>query len=456
MMKLDPDARRNKGDGGAVAVIGLWHLGTVTAACLASYGRKVIGVDPNPETVANLRKGVIPVYEPGLAELVKEQQAKGMLSFTTDFGSAVKRSDYVVMGFDTPVRSDDSPDLSPIFSSLSKAMPHMRDGSLLVVSSQVPVGTCDMMRVLIKKRRPRLDFGIACVPENLKLGDAVARFRSPDFLVIGADSKRDLASAKQLYSFAAAPLVEVDLKTAEMVKHAINSFLACEVSFANELGNLCDKLGVDSFRVADALHLDPRIGKYARLNSGLGFAGGTLARDVNVLRTLGREEKVKTSLLDAVVRVNRDQNLMVAKRLKLIFGRISGLRIGALGLTYKPGTSAIRRSVAIEIINELARKGAVVKAYDPKADISKLSTAAAFKRCASADAVADSSDAVLLLTGWPEFKELDFKKLKARMAHPVIVDAVNMLNGDELAASGFLYLGIGRGNKMPSLKGRSA
>ena len=430
-----------------VAVIGLWHLGTVTAACLAEYGHNVVGIDPNGTVVENLKKGVPPVYEPGLEDLVKKCAAMGRLSFTSDFGEELRRAQYVAITFDTPINEDDTPDLTPIMRSITEVIPYLAENSMIVVSSQVPIGTCERIMAAISKGRPGLKFSVVCIPENLKLGEAIARFSAPDFIVIGAERGNDFEDAAMLYGFMKGPVLKVGLRTAEMTKHALNAFLACEVSFANELGNLCDSLGVDAFSVAEALHLDRRIGKGALLQPGLGFAGGTLARDVGILRALGKESGAETKLLDAIVNVNKAQNRIVAGKLKLVFGKIKGLKIGVLGLTYKPGTSTIRRSASIDIIRELVGRGADVVAYDPKADFDMAALGIKFERCKKAPDVAVGSDAVLILTGWPEFRELDFGKMKGLMHRRVVIDATNMLDGDVMSGAGFVYIGIGRGQQ---------
>lgn len=430
-----------------VAVIGLSHLGTVAAACFAASGHRTIGIDKSEQTVESLSKGIPTIYEPGLENLVKDGIKKGLLSFTNDYAHELMHADYVVIAFDTPINDDDTPDLSPILKSVAECVPHLMNGVLFVVSSQVPLGTCEQIKAIITKKRPSLDFGIACVPENIKLGESISRFNSPDFLVIGATRDKDFASAERLYGFVKGPRIKVDLKTAEMVKHALNAFLASQVSFSNELGNLSDMYGVDWSSVAEALHLDSRVGKGALLRAGLGFAGGTLARDVGVLQTLGKKGGTKTELLDAVMRVNSEQNMIIASKLKTIFGRFKGLKIGVLGLTYKPGTSAIKGSASMEIIRELVKGGARVKAYDPKASYEKSALGFSFERCESAAAVAKSSDALLILTGWPEFKELGFGRMKAAMSHPVVIDAVNMLDADTMGKHGYIYMGIGRGHQ---------
>jgi UDPglucose 6-dehydrogenase len=429
-----------------VTTIGLWHLGSVTSACFAAYGHSVVGIDPDEAVARNLSKGITPIYEPGLGEMIKGQLNRS-LSFTTDFKKGLRDSEYVAITFDTPVNDDDTPNLDPILKSIEKAIPFLKDGVLLVVSSQVPIGTCERIRDMIKKRRPSLDFGIACIPENLKLGEAIERFMSPDLLVIGAENERDFEKARGLYGFVKGPILHANLRTAEMVKHAINAFLACQISLSNELGNFCDNSGVDWLKVSAALHLDKRIGPNAMLHAGLGFGGGTLARDVGVLRRTGRQNGTETAMLDAIITVNDRQNAVIIGKLRSTFGKLKGLRVGVLGLTYKPGTSAIRRSASIAIIKELAEHGVKVSAYDPKAEFKKSEVSVSFERCKTPESVADGSNALLLLTGWPEFKDLDFKRIKAKMKNHVIVDALNMLDPEKLSRYGFSYIGIGRGLK---------
>ena len=431
-----------------VAVIGLWHLGSITAACLAEYGHTVTGIDFNKEIVSNLGKGTPPLFEPGLSELVKSCIKTKTLSFTTDFKTGLKGADCIIIAFDTPVNDDDTPDLSPIIDSVSRSIPYLEENCLLIVSSQVPIQTCERIKSMIQEKRKSLKFGIACVPENLKLGEALSRFRTPDILVIGTDSENSFSTARSIFGFVdSAKVKKVSLRTAEMVKHAINSFMANQISFANEMGNICDSLGVDWFDVIQALHLDQRIGKGALLKSGLAFGGGTLARDVGVLRTVSKESGTRTLLLDAVMEVNHNQNKIVLEKLKTLFGNLKGLKVGVLGLTYKPGTSTIRRSASIEIIKALDKEGISVKAYDPKASFTAKEAGIEISRCADAISAVDSSDALMILTAWPEFKELDFATLKNRMSHPVIIDAMNILNPGEMEGNGFVYVGVGRGRQ---------
>jgi UDPglucose 6-dehydrogenase len=240
----------------------------------------------------------------------------------------------------------------------------------------------------------------------------------------------------------------MNLRTAEMTKHALNAFLATSISFANEIAGLCDELGADALKVADALRDDSRIGKKAMLSPGLAFSGGTLPRDLKVLMRLGKEYGFETPVINGVWRVNQRQNGVVIRKLEKIYGSVKDLTIGVLGLTYKAGTSTLRRSAALEIIRELNDKGAKIKAYDPKADIEEVLLHREFEFCQNAYEVARGSDALVIITEWPEFKELDFARIKSVMKKPVLIDAKNILDAEQLTGEGFIYAGIGRGQKL--------
>jgi UDPglucose 6-dehydrogenase len=415
-----------------VVVVGLWHLGLVYSACLADLGYQVVGVDNNAERVEKLNQGIMPVYEPGLKELIQSSS----LYFTSDF-SSVKDADFILITIDTPVNDQDEVDLSEIFDVLSK-LEGLRD-SIIIVSSQVPVGTCEQIKVIVQKNNPSVD--IAYSPENLRLGQAIENFKHPERIIVGADNQSTLDRAKSFFSVINAPVIEMDLRSAEMSKHALNAFLGTCISFGNEIGNICDEVGADSVQVVKALRSEKRIGNLP-LSAGLGFAGGTLARDLKVLQKVGIEEGCGTPLIDSVLEVNRNQNRIVVQKLQKIYGSVKGLTIGILGLTYKPETSTLRRSAALEVIQELVSKGAKVKAYDPKADKREIS---GFDFCLNTFDVARDSDALILMTEWPEFKELNYYHLKNIMKHPVFIDAKNFLDKDKMCSIGFIYLGIGRG-----------
>jgi UDPglucose 6-dehydrogenase len=293
---------------------------------------------------------------------------------------------------------------------------------------------------------PQLRFGMACVPENLRLGQAIERFLQPDLLVLGADSEDTMAMVEALLSPILAPRVRTDLRTAEMTKHAINAYLATCISFGNELGNLCDETGADAFKVVQALKLESRVSPNAPLLPGLGFAGGTLARDMKVLRRLAEKHGYPAPLLNGVLAANQLQNIRVVSRLERLLGTLQDKIIGVLGLTYKPGTSTLRRSAAIEIIQTLVAKGASVRAYDPKADPKEMEPYLRdFTLCDDPYDVARGAHALVLVTPWPEFKGLDLARLRALMRNPVLLDVANMLEPSHVVQAGLVYQGIGRG-----------
>ncbi len=350
-----------------------------------------------------------------------------------------------MMMFDTPVDENDQIDLSGIFATARDMAPFIAPGSILIVTAQVPIGTCDQIAEIIHTANPESKVGIAYIPENLRLGQAIERFLHPPLPVIGSNEAETLDRVEQLLSVLSGSWMRVNLRTAEMVKHALNAFLAVSVCFANELGNLCDVTGADGMQVAKALRLEPRIGPKAMLSPGLGFSGGTLARDMRTLQNLGDLHQIETSLIDGAWESNVRQNRLVARNLQRIFSSLKGLRVGVLGLTYKPDTSTLRRSASIEIINELVQLGARVQAYDPKADRAELASHREFEVCPDAYAAARDVDVLVLITPWKEFKDLDYQKIYQAMNRKIILDTQNLLNASTLSSQGFSMIGIGRG-----------
>ncbi len=431
-----------------VCVIGIWHLGAVYSVCLADMGYQVIGVDPDTKRVHDLNNGIPPVFEPGLKELLISNIESGRLNYTTDIDNAVKGCPFVMVTFDTPVDDNDDVDLSPVLNACREIATKLENGDLVIISSQVPVGTCDYIKSMIEQNNPSLDFDIACSPENLRLGKAIEYFKKPDRIVIGADSSTTLDRVEAFFSVIPAPTLRMNLRTAEMTKHALNAFMATSISFANEIANLCDELGADALKIAEALKSDVRVGPGVPLYPGLAFAGGTLARDLKILKKLAKDCGYETALIDAVLRVNQRQNSLVLRKLQKIYGSVSNLTIGILGLTYKAGTSTLRRSAALEIIRELTENGALVRAFDPKAAPEEVKQHHEFEFLFDAYAVAKGADALVIITEWPEFKNLDFDLIKASMKKPVVIDAKNLLDSQQLINKGFLYSGVGRGTRL--------
>ena len=426
-----------------IAVVGLWHLGSVIAASWAELGHRVVGIDRSAQVVGRLEAGGAPIREAGLDALIKTGVARGRLSFTTD-ARAVADSDFLFIAFDTPVDDEDRLDLAELDQAIRAAVPHLKDGAVVVVSSQVPVGTCGGWRRELQRSSRHKAVELVCAPENLSLGDAVRCYLHPDRVVVGAEDAAALDRVRALFAPMKAPFVTMSLASAEMAKHALNSFLATSVSFINEIATLCEVTGTDVLSVVEALKADPRIGPRAFLAAGLGFAGGTLARDIQVLREVGRTRRVTTPLLESVLEVNRGRAGLVVRRLLDRYSKISGLGVGVLGLTYKAGTSTLRRSVALEVIKTLSGAGATVRAFDPKADLSELDGSARFEVAADAYEAAQGASALLILTEWPEFAQLDYDRILSLMEEPVVIDGKNLLAPLRLSDRGFVYTGIGR------------
>lgn len=435
--------------GSRVCVIGTGHLGSIVSACLSDAGFVVAGVDKDSKKIEKLKKAIPPVYEPGLRELLLRNIKSQRLSFTTKLSSALKGANYVFITYDIRGNSNDETRVSDIFEVSREMAKHIENGSVVIISSQVPVGTCEQIKSTIKSVNPSLDLDVASVPEKLRLGQGIECFLHPTGIVIGAENPSTLNAVEQLFSFVKAPKIRVDTKTAEMSKHVLNAFLATSISFINEIANLCDKVGVDALKIASILHIDERIGEKAPLRPGLGFSGGTLLRDLNFLKGLGKEHDCPTHLINAVIRVNEEQSNLILKKLRTIYGSVRGLTVGVLGLTYKPGTSTIQHSVALEIIKDLKMEGAIVKVHDPRASLEEVKLHHQdFDFCLNPYMVAEGSHALILVTAWPQFRDLDFTLVKSLMKNPVIIDAQNALDAEELESKGLFYFGVGRGRSL--------
>ncbi|MBU3918533.1 nucleotide sugar dehydrogenase [Patescibacteria group bacterium] len=424
-----------------ICVIGLWHLGCVTSSCLADAGYDVCGVDFATEVINNLTKGKPPLYEPGLEELLVKNLKSKRVSFTNSFKDALDKAKFIFLTFDTPVDEKDRLDLSIIYSACEKIAKFAPEKFTLVIMSQIPVGTSKILKEFILKMNKRISFDVIYSPENLRLGQALKGFRKPDRLILGLENETLKKEIERLYFFIKSPKIYMNLNSAEMVKHAINSYLAGSISFINEIAGLCEVTDADAMKVAQGMKSDKRIGEYAFLNPGLGFSGGTLARDLQALRKIGESKGVKTQIINSILEVNQEQDKKLIKKIKSIFGSISKLNITILGLTYKPGTSTLRRSAALKIAQKLIFYKANVKAFDPMVDTQKIVTGLKiFKN--PYDAVRNA-DIVLLITEWPEFKNLNFSKIKKLMRKPIIIDSKNFLDPKILKDIGFDYYGIG-------------
>ena len=432
-----------------IGILGLWHQGIVGSACLAAAGHRVVGSDRRQDTVKALTAGSSPIYEPGLDGLLGEGLATGRLSFTTDLSLAVKEADVVLVMHDTPVDDQDVSDLSGVLADIDAIAPALQQTVTLIVTAQVVVGTCDVIRERLLAARPKLDLAIAYIPENLRLGQAVERFQNPPLPVIGTSDDRAFSVAKTLFGGPDVAWEKVNVRTGEMVKHALNGFLATCVTFANEVGNLCDEVGADGHRLAQVLRMEPRVGAKAMLFPGLGFSGGTLARDVQTLRGLGDRWNLETPFLDGLWVANQRQNELVVRKLTEAFGgTLTGHTIAILGMTYKPNTSTLRRSAAVEVAKALIAAGAKVRATDPKAAEDAVNAEVDVTFLSNPYEAASRAEALVLMTPWEEYRKLDPARLSPVMRGNVILDTANLWKPESWETSGFKYMDIGRGRKV--------
>ena len=429
-----------------IGLIGLWHLGTVAAAGLASLGHSVRATDPDAGTIAALRRNEPPVFEPGLAEAVAREQAAGRLEFVISIAEAVEGAEAVYVTFDTPVDEHDRSDLAPILGAVDaivRSAERIPSGVLIVVMSQVPAGTLAQLAAQLGEAAA-LDARVIYQPENLRLGRALETFLTPDFLVVGAADPDDAQEFLRLYTGISTHALPMSWESAELSKHAVNAFLASSISFANEVADLAEVTGADVREVMQVLRRDRRIGPQAFLDPGPGFSGGTLARDVQTLRGLGARASLPTRLLDAALEVNRGRLARLTERVAGACGGLRGATIALLGLTYKPGTSTLRRSASLEFAARLTRAGAHVRAHDPQVHAPTPETIGVTLAADPYEA-AQAADAVVLMTPWPEFRALDFARLRASLARPVLVDAHNFLDRSAAGAAGLAYWGVGLG-----------
>ncbi len=404
-----------------VAVVGMWHLGTVTAACLASVGHSVVGFDADASVVKALVEGRPPIAEPGLDELVVAGLKEKTLSFSST-PSAIADAEVVWVAYDTPVGEDDRADVDSVVTRLRAIFPHVREGALVLISSQIPVGSTRKLEELFASDRPGAKVSFAYSPENLRLGKALDVFLRPDRVVVGA---RDQASRDRITALLA-PVTDriewMSVESAEMTKHALNAFLATSITFINELAGLCERVGADAGDVARGLKTDVRIGPKAYLQPGTAFAGGTLARDLSFLAEIGVNVERPTHLISAVASSNAAHRLWPLLRLKELLGKLESQRIAVLGLTYKPGTNTLRRSTAIELCRAVHEAGGSVTGFDPALTTLPAEVARFVDLQSSFEGALRGAVAVLVGTDCPEFRSLHADDVVAWMKQPLVLD----------------------------------
>ena len=427
-----------------VCVYGLWHLGTVTAACLASRGISTVGLAETPAAAAELNAGKAPLFEPGLDALLAQGLQDGTLSFTNDVAKAVSSADLLWVNFDTPVDDDDVADVGYVLDRVRGTFPHLKDGAVVLISSQVPVGSTAQLEHDFAAVAKGRKVSFAYSPENLRLGDAIRVFTQSERIVIGVRGDDARKVIEPVLKPFCDTLLWTRVESAEMVKHALNAYLATCVTFTNEIATICESVSADMSEVEAALRLDPRIGKKAYVRAGSAFGGGTLARDVQFLKSIAKDGDVRVPVLAAVLESNDHHKGWVVRHLRRQLGALAGKKVGVLGLAYKAGTDAIRRSVAIEVIEELMVEGAGVTVFDPKVAALPEPLSSAVTIASSADAVFKGSEAVVLATEWPQFRELDFATLVPSMKRAMLIDQ-NAFASKQLAdLSGLDYIVAGK------------
>jgi len=428
-----------------IAIVGAGYVGLVTSACFAELGHKVICVDNDASKIKALNQMKVPLYEPGLEELVRRNKREGRLFFSSNIRDGVKKSDIIFIAVGTPSRESGEADLTfveNVSREIAASMPSYR---LIVEKSTVPVNTGEWVEHTIKVFNKRnIKFDVASNPEFLREGSAIKDFMNPDRIVIGVKSRKAREILSELYKPLKAPIVVTDIKSAEIIKHASNSFLATKISFINAVSDICDKVGADIVEVARGIGLDRRIGKEF-LNAGIGFGGSCFPKDLSAFIGIAERIGYDFGLLKEAQKVNDHQKVLLLKKIEVLLWNLPKKTIGVLGLSFKPDTDDIRRSPALDIITMLHKEGVKIKTYDPQAMAkAKKALPKGVELCKDAYSVARKSDCLLLATEWNEFKELDFKRIKKLMRQPILVDGRNIYDPSEMKRLGFTYVGIGR------------
>ena len=424
-----------------IGVVGLWHLGSVLCAAWSKLGFEVKGFDYDKQRVSYLLEGIPPVFEPDLSETIRTSVGNGTLSFFTNM-QYLNECDFIFLSFDTPVTTDDSSDLTILEKSVRDLRAVMKDDSILIVSSQSPVSYCSTLRTILRSGNKKLE--LAYSPENLRLGEAIECYLNPDRIILGTSNRDAESKCLSLLSNVTDRILTMNITSSEMVKHGINSFLAMSIVFTNSLADLCEETGANIDDVVEGLKSDPRIGQKAYLSPGVGFSGGTLGRDLKVLDEVHQRVNNSSGWFGDIHKYNSSRKYTMVNKIAKLTNGLERKTLGVLGLTYKPGTSTLRRSLPLEIVNLLIDKGATVRSYDPKADYSELKNNQMFMIETTIEDLSIDADMLVLLTEWPAFKEFDWSTIKNRMKTPAIFDTKNFLNREELKESGFNYYSIGR------------
>ncbi len=431
-----------------VVMIGTGYVGLVSGACFADFGHDVICIDNNAEKIDALNHGIIPIFEPGLDELVEKNAEAGRLVFSTETKEAVSNADVVFIAVGTPTRRGSGhADLQYVYAVAEELAPLLKNYTVIVTKSTVPVGTGDEVETIIRKIAPKADFDVASNPEFLREGAAISDFKRPDRIVVGAESERAANTLKMLYRplyLNETPIIVTERRTAELIKYAANAFLAVKIGFINEISDLCDAVGADVQQVAKGIGLDKRIGAKF-LHAGPGYGGSCFPKDTLALSKTAKDYGTPVTIVDTVVRSNNKRKKSMAQRIVAACGgSVKGKTIAILGLTFKPNTDDMRESPSLVIIPELQKLGASIRAYDPEGMEEARRFLKKVTYCTDAYDCMTGANAAVVVTEWDEFRALDIKRTEKLLSDQVFVDLRNIYPKDELAGSKLKYSSIGR------------
>ncbi len=430
-----------------IAVIGTGYVGLVTGACFAEFGVEVTCVDVDKGKIDRLNQGIIPIYEPGLDDIVEKNSKAGRLHFTTDIKAAVEQALVIFLAVGTPPKEDGSPDMSFYQSAASDIAEYMNGYKVLVTKSTVPVGTGNWLRQFIKEnQKTQMNFGVASNPEFLREGAALKDFMHPDRVVIGSNEEDAIAIMKDLYRplyLIETPIVITSLEAAELIKYAANAFLATKISFINEIANLCDKIGCDVHDVARGMGMDKRIGSKF-LHPGPGFGGSCFPKDTRALSSVAKQFGTQSLIVDVVIEVNELQRKAMIPKIQSLVGDFKDKQIAVLGLSFKPETDDMRESPAIDIIKEIQAQGGKVRAYDPVAMEEAKHYLPDIEYAVDEYDAIEGADVLIFMTEWNQFRALNMERVKNQLKSPKIVDLRNIYEPKDMRNLGFEYVGVGR------------
>ncbi len=428
-----------------ITVVGVGYVGLVTGACLADLGNQVICINRSKEKSENLKKGILPIYEPGLEEIVRRNSEAGRLRFTTDWDEAMADAEFVFIAVGTPTGTEGEADLAHVNATAEEIARRIHKEVIIVNKSTVPIGTGDWVADIVREIRGNdVPFWVVSNPEFLREGSGVYDFMNPDRIVLGSTNRQAAERVAELYYPLGGERIITDLRTAEMIKYASNAFLATKISFINEIANICEALGADVKEVAHGMGTDHRISPHF-LGAGIGWGGSCFPKDVKALIHMAELYGESPEILRAVTHVNYDQRKRLIQKLRHILGGFRGKVIGLWGLAFKPNTDDMRDAPSISLIHMLQHEGATVKAYDPEAQENAQRLLKDVIFCQDPYQVAEEADALILVTEWNEFKQLDMARVKSSMRQPVLVDGRNIYDPKRMAELGFTYRGMGRG-----------